>query len=196
MRILGFFLSASLAVTGCSSDKEYIRGAHDPSIDNPAMSTGLDKDDVQRALNKLLNRMRTAPIMDTWRQGRGQTNVAIAPFQNHTTEHIDPQLDALLSETENWLVQSGVVTVIARDRQLEAIRTIEGSQHPVFDPRKVPAYGKQMGVQYFITGKVQAADERTSDSRRVQYWVFLQVIDVETSAIRFSEKEEITKMVR
>ena len=46
--------------------------------------------------------------------------VAIAPFFNETTEHIDPQLDAMLSETETWLVNRGIV---ARHQPRAAGRT-------------------------------------------------------------------------
>ena len=190
-------LAAPLAA-GCAS-KEYVRGSDQPGIDQPAMSTGLDKDDIQRTLHKLLDQMRAAPIMDEWRikagQGDRQT-VAIAPFLNETSEHIDPQLDAMLSETETWLVNSGIVRVISSERQADMIRQVEGAQHPVFDPRHIPQYGKQLGVQFYITGKVGASDERTEDARRVQYFIFMQVIDTETSEIRWQQKAYITKAVQ
>ena len=46
------------------------------------------------------------------------------------------------------------------------------------------------------TGKVSGNDERTEDMRRVQYFLFMQVIDVETSEIRFQAKSEITKAIK
>ncbi len=188
----------SLAAAGCGN-REYVRGADDPSVDRPAMSTGLDKDDMERSLQSLLNGLRIAPIMTEWRgkaaQGDRQT-VSVAPFINETSEHIDPQLDAMLSETETWLVNSQVTRVISQERQAEMIRQVEGAQHPVFDPRHIPQYGKQLGVKFFITGKVGAADERTEDARRVQYFIFMQVIDAETSEIRWQQKAYVTKAIR
>ncbi len=188
----------ALILSACAG-KEYVRGADDPSIDRPAMSTGLDKDDMQRTLQTLLNQLREAPIMMEWRVKAGQSDrtlVAIAPFFNETSEHIDPQLDSMLGETETWLVNSGIVRVISQERQAEMIRQVEGSQHPVFDPRHVPQYGKQLGVKYYVTGKVGAADERTEDARRVQYFIFMQVIDTETSEIRWQQKAYVTKAIR
>jgi len=44
-----------------------------------------------------------------------------------------------------------------------------------------------------VTGKVFAADERQKDERRVQYFMFIQVLDVETSAILFQFKTSVTK---
>jgi PBP1b-binding outer membrane lipoprotein LpoB len=197
---LGLFALAAgmLALAGCAN-KEYVRGSDEPGIDRPAMSTGLDKDDIERTLQKLLNELRTAPVMDEWRIQAGQNNrptVAIAPFVNETSEHIDSQLGAMLSETETWISGTNIVRLISHERQPDMIREVEGAQHPVFDPRHIPQYGKQLGVKFFITGKVGAADERTEDARRVQYFIFMQVIDTETSEIRWQQKAYVTKAVR
>ncbi|MGD0527454.1 MAG: penicillin-binding protein activator LpoB [Polyangiaceae bacterium] len=183
---------------GCAS-REVVRGADDPTVDAPAMSTSLDKDDIQRTLMTLLNQLRDSPVMTEWRVKAGagdRQTVAIAPFFNETTEHIDPQLDSMLSETETWLVNSGIAHVISHERQEDIIRQVEGAQRPVFDPRHIPQYGKQMGVKYFITGKVGASDERTADARRVQYFIFMQVIDSETSEIRWQQRAYVTKAIR
>ncbi|MEI7894883.1 MAG: hypothetical protein WCI05_17430 [Myxococcales bacterium] len=190
-------LALVLAMWSCS--KQYVRGSQDPSVDTAAMSTGLDKDDIQQVLNTTLNDLRKRPIMDQWRAEAGAGKrpvVAIAPFINATSEHIDSMLDAMLSETETWLVNSQVVDVVARDRQLQMIREVEGSQHPVFNPLSIPKYGRQFGVKYFVTGKVSAGDERTDKSRRVQYLLFMQIIEVETSLVKWQQKGEVTKAVR
>jgi len=181
--------------TGCAS-KEYVRGSQEPGIDAPAMSTGLDKQDIQQMLKENLNNLRTAPVMDTWRKGGGKTIVAVFPFSNETTEHIESQLGAILSESEEWLVNSQAVTVVARDRQNQIIAEIEGTRNAVFNPAHVAQYGKQLGAQYFLTGKVQTSDERTEDARRVQYFFFMQVIEIQTGAIRWQHKAYVTKMVR
>jgi PBP1b-binding outer membrane lipoprotein LpoB len=196
--VLSVTLAAAGPVAGCASH-EYVRGSDEPGIDQPAMSTGLDKDDIERTLQTLLNQMREAPIMTEWRMHAGQNNreiVAIAPFLNETSEHIDPQLSSMLSETETWLVNSSIVRVVSEERQADMIRQVEGAQHPVFDPRHIPQYGKQLGVKYYVTGKVGASDERTADARRVQYFLFMQVIDTETSEIRWQQKAYVTKAVR
>jgi penicillin-binding protein activator len=196
----GLALTSALAISagGCAH-REYVRGADDPSVDEPAMSTSLDKDDVERTLEKLLNEMREAPIMVEWRDKAGQgdrTTVAIAPFFNETSEHIDSQLDSMLGETETWLVNSQIVRVVSQERQSEMIRQVEGATHPVFDPSHIPQYGKQLGVKFYVTGKVGAADERTRHERRVQYFIFMQVLDAETSEIRWQQKAYVTKALR
>jgi TolB-like protein len=185
-----------LAFSSACAKTEYVRGTQEPGIDSPAMGTGLDKTDIQQMLHENLNHLRTAPIMETWRQGGGKTVVAVFPFSNETTEHIESQLGAILSEAETWLVESNAVTVIARDRQNQMIAEIEGNKNAVFNPAHVAQYGKQLGAQYFLTGKVQTSDERTDDSRRVQYFFFMQVVEISTSAIKWQHKAYVTKMAR
>jgi uncharacterized protein (TIGR02722 family) len=181
-------------VSGCG--KEVVRGADDPSVDAHALSTGLDKDDIQRALHETLNNLRAAPIMNEWRSTNPPPNVAIFPFQNSTSEHIDSSLETILSEAETWLLEANTVRVVSRQRQGEMIREVEGQQNAVFNPAHAAKYGKQLGAKYFVTGKVSGNDERSEDMRRVQYFLYMQVIDVETSEIRFQGKTEITKAIK
>lgn len=187
-------LGLSLVTQGCG--KEVVRGADDPSVDRAAVSTGLDKEDIKRALRDTLNKLRVAPVMNEWRTTNPAPIVAVFPFQNTTSEHIDSSLDTILSETETWLLEANAVRVVSRERQGEMIREVEGQQNAVFNPAHAAKYGKQLGAKFFITGKVSGNDERSEEMRRVQYFLYLQVIDVETSEIRFQGKSEITKAVK
>jgi penicillin-binding protein activator len=189
------FFAPVVLCLGCHT-QEVVRGSQDPTVDAYALSTGLDKDDIRRMLSENLNDLRVSPIAAQWRAAGGKETVAVFPFLNQTSEHIEPQLDAILSETETWLVDSGTVTVISRERQNQMIAEVEGQQHAVFNPAHVAQYGRQLGVKYYITGKVQTSDERIEDSRRVQYFFYMQVIEVETSAIRWQHKAYVTKMIK
>ena len=192
--LLALLSLLSLATPGCG--KEYVRGSDDPSVDHAAMGTGLDKVDIQKLLKACLDDLRVHPIMAEWRAaGRKNTTVAVFPFQNDTSEHIDSALAAILAEAENWLIEGGT-TVIDRQRQNQLIAEVEGSRNPIFNPNSIPKYGKQLGVKYYLTGNVQAPSERTEDERRVQYFLFLRIVEVETGAIVWQHKAHVTKMVR
>ncbi len=189
--LLSALFFGAVAVVGCGGN-EVVRG---PASDSAALSTGIDKADIQRMLSENLNDLRGAPIMNTWRTG-AKPNVSVFPFQNSTSEHIDSQLDAILGEAETWLIDSQVVELIARDRQGEMINEVKTQHTDAFDPSTVAKYGKQMGIKYALTGKVQANDERSEDMRRVQYFFFMRIIDVETSAIKWQHKAYVTKAIK
>lgn len=191
-------LAAALALpvfaTGCG--KEVVRGADDPSVDKAAVSTSLDKEDMKRALRDTLNKMRVSPIMNEWRTTNPPPIVAMFPFINMSGAHVDSQLETILSETENWLLESNAVQVVSRQRQSEMIREVEGQQGAAFNPQHAARYGKQLGAKYYITGKLTGEDERNEDMRRTQYFIYLQVLETETSLVKFSGKSEITKAIK
>ena len=183
------------AASGCGG-KEVVRGSQDPSVDGVALSTGLDKDDVRHMLSENLNDLRGAPLMNEWRTANPKARVAVFPFVNKTTEHLDSPLDTILGEAETWLIDSQVVDVVAHDQQSDMIREVRTQNTDAFDPSTVAHYGKQMGVKFALTGRVEAIDERTEDMRRVQYIFFMRVIDVETSLIKWQHKAYITKAIK
>lgn len=174
---------------------EYVRGVDEPGLDDPAMSTGLDKRDLKKLLADNLGKLNNSPLMNEWRSGGAMPQVAIYPLANETTEHVDSQLESLLSDIEGWLVESNAVTVISLERQDQMMAEVNKQHGGGFDRDRIAEYNKQLGTEFYITGKVFAADERTDDARRVQYFMHLQVIDVATSAIRFQNKAEVSKAV-
>ncbi len=159
------------------------------------MSTGLDKRDLGKLLSDNLGVLKNSGLMNEWRSSGDKPQVAIYPLANETTEHVDSQLDSLLSDIEGWLVESNAVTVISLERQRQMMSEVDKQYGGGFDPSRIVAYNKQLGTEFYFTGKVYAADERTDDARRVQYFMHLQVIEVATSAIRFQNKAEVTKAI-
>jgi len=51
-------------------------------------------------------------------------------------------------------------------------------------------------VKYFVTGNVATNTERDTDARRVQYFFFMQVIEVETGAIKWAHRSYVTKIAK
>jgi hypothetical protein len=197
-RRISFAFTASLSLllaAGCGT-KEIVRDVHEPEIDAPAMSTALDKDDIQRMVAENLNNLRNSPLMDGWRMMQPRPTVAILPFKNETSEHIDSQLAAILAEAETWLVESQTVAVISRERQRELLGEVLAQQDAAFNPAHAARYGRQIGVKYFITGKIMANDERAQGERRVQYLCYMQVLETETGLVRWQRRAYATKMVR
>lgn len=180
-------------LVGCGP--EYVRGTEEPGLDDPAMSTGLDKRDLKKLLSENLGELNNSGLMNEWRSSGEKPKVGIYPLANETTEHVDSQLDSLLSDIEGWLVNSNAVTVISLERQEQMMAEVEKQHGGGFNRDHIAQYNAQLGTQFYITGKVYAADERTDDARRVQYFMHLQVIEVATSAVRFQNKAEVTKAI-
>ncbi len=188
----GLLIAVALTMTACGG-KSYVRGTEVSGLDDPAMSTGLDKRDLQKLLHQNMKALLSSPLAHQWNKEPKKYKVAIFPIANETTEHIDSQLQALLSDIEEQMVNSQLVRVISVERQRQLIAEIEKQHGGHFNPDHIVQYGQQLGAQYYITGKVFASDERSAEGRRVQYFMHIQVLSIETGELLFQNKANVTK---
>ncbi|MEP7053600.1 MAG: penicillin-binding protein activator LpoB [Pseudomonadota bacterium] len=189
--VLGAVGVLGIAAVGCGGPKA-VRGEDVAGLDDQAMSTGLDRRDLQKMLHENMQALQTSPLITRW-QGEKEPTVSVLPLRNETTEHIDSQLDSLISDIETTLVNAGHVKVISLESQPQLMEQVRRQYQDGFDQSKIAAWGKQIGTRYVVTGKVFSSDERQDKERRVQYFMFIQVLEVETSAILFQYKTSVTK---
>lgn len=200
VRGLGVVVVLAAALPACGGGKSYqaVRGSQSPGLDTAAYSTTLDRYDLQQALHENLKRMWASPVTQRWqednRNGKKPT-AGVMPMRNETSEHIEGALDALISDIETEMVNSNLFRVVSLENQQNLIAQVRGQQDAVFDANNVAEFGKQLGVQYVVTGKVFTVDERAVESRRVQYFMFVQAVAVSTSEIVFQNKTAITKAI-
>lgn len=173
-------------------------GTDNPGLDDAALSTGLDKSDVDYLVEQNLQALFDSTF---WQRAvldnpNDQPVVTVFPFRNDTSEHIDDQLDTLLSSVETFLVNSGSVRVVSRERQADLMREVRYQQSGDIDPASAARIGRQLGAKYYFTGKVGAVDERLKKTRRVQYSLFLQVLEVDTSLVRFQNETARSKAIK
>lgn len=184
------------AVAGCGGPQPtYVRGDQAPGLDDPAMGLGLDQRDLEQLFAENMNAMVASPWFQLADHPGGPPTVAVLPIENETTEHVDTQLRAFIGMIETELVNTGRFTVVSaamRDTILEELRLQQGAE---FDQSRAVTVGRQLGVHYFVTGRVYDNAERSAEMRRVQYFMFMQSIDVETGAIVWQNQSQLTKGV-
>lgn len=187
-----------IAATACAP--RAIRGGADtenPSLDVPALSVTLDKADIDYLVEQ-----NSAPLFESrfWKrevEGAAEPPVfAIWPIENATTQHLGDQMLTLLSAMETSLVNSGDVRVVARARQRELAREIGIQQGAIYDQASAQRLGRQLGARYFLTGKITSVDERHEKARRVQYSLFVQIIEIETGLIKFQNEASRSKALK
>ncbi|MBM3986166.1 MAG: hypothetical protein FJ296_10855 [Planctomycetes bacterium] len=189
-----FLLTAALScafLPACSSP-EYTRAADEPEIEDPALSTRLDRRDLELALDAWIAELDGSAFAKTLPH---KPSIAILHVQNDTSEHIAGALDNLLSSIETRLVQSGLFNVVdnttlTRDAVLAERMRASGD---AVDPATAAALGKEYGIHYLVNGRVGDTAEKTDDVRRVQYYLFLRVTEVATLRIMHQTQVDITK---
>jgi hypothetical protein len=173
----------------------FSRGSEDPSIDEPALSTRLDKVDLELALAKWNAGLEDSPFVRSL--GERRPSIAILRIANDSSEHISGSLDSLLNSAETRLVESGQWSVVDNSTLssdaiiAERLRDL-GDE---VDDATIAALGKEFGIEYFVNGRVSDVAEKSEDVRRVQYQLFLRVTEVATKLIRYQATINITKQV-
>ena len=189
--IVAVVASTALVSLSCRGEPKYVRDTDEPRLDEYTMSLRFDREDLDRLYDDTIHHLLNSHIARVW-DNEG-ANVAIFPMRNETGQHLRNQLDTLLSKYETDLVNRTGASVISHRDQPELIDEVRAQQADVYDPSQIARYGRQMGAQYFITGRLYDVDERVEDQRRVQYFLFTQAINVETGQIHFQHESEITK---
>ncbi len=198
---LGLVLALLLMMNALGCAPKVSRGGPGTSnvrLDEAALSTGLDRKD----LDYLVDQNLAAFFESLFWKNKILTNTGdeplftIFPIKNDTSEHLEDQMHTLLSSIETSLVNSGVVGVISRERQQEMIQEVWKQDGEDFDMASAASLGKQLGAKYYVTGKLGAVDERLKKVRRLQYTLFLQVIEVETSRVRFQFESVRSKALK
>jgi PBP1b-binding outer membrane lipoprotein LpoB len=193
-------LLTALLLSGAACAPRAIRGG--PGTDNPvmdeaAMSVLLDRADIEYLVGENLGPLYQSRFWAEDVEGApGQPLVAIWPIQNATTQHIDDQMLTVLSSIETNLVNSGAVRVVDRSRQEALAREIGIQQSDIYDPASARRLGRQLGAQYFVTGKVTSVEEKIDRARRVQYTLFVQVVEIETGLIEFQHESARSKALQ
>lgn len=191
-------LVALVSLAGCAQTA--MRGGEgtaNPQLDQPALSVLLDREDINYLVADYLKALEASRFWQNDVEKAGDRPlVAIWPIQNATSEHIDDQLLTLLSSIETSLINTGDVRVVDRSRQQALVKEIGLQQTGAYDPSTAQRMGKQLGVKYFFTGKITSVNERLNKLRRVQYSLFLQVLEIETGLIEFQNEVTRTKAIK
>jgi penicillin-binding protein activator len=194
--LTSLLLSAAFGLSLIACGPQFVRSGEDKDFERAAMSTRLDKEDLKRLFNDCAKSLETSGIMKTWRSrkrdGR-QATLAVLPVVNETSEHIDGALQTLLKKLETDLINADDVAVVSKVDQPMLLDELRAQQGASFDPLKVAEMGRQLGSQFFLTGRVYDIAEKGAEGRRVQYFLFMQVIEVETGRVRWQISAEALK---
>ncbi|MCF7957489.1 MAG: penicillin-binding protein activator LpoB [Phycisphaerae bacterium] len=172
-------------------------GTGNLKLDEKAMSIKLDQMDIDFMVKGNVEAMKGSKLWNqTILKAPSQPLVAIWPIENASTQHIDDQMDSLLSSIETHLVNTGDVGVVSQERQRKLYDELKLRQSDIYDPATAGKVGRQLGAQYFVTGKISSVEERLKSLRRVQYRLFLQVIEVETGMVKYQNETSRTKAIK
>ncbi len=191
---LALALLAATLIGGCAiTGAAVVSASAAPTLDPPATDTDLDRGDLDQVFSDAQRQLLRSSFFARASSVAQRTTLGVFPLRNETAEPIDAELQALLDKMETDLVGRDVFLVVRHGQQAELIAEVERkSGLDVSDPGAAAEYGRQLGVAYLLTGKIRGVVDGAEGSRRVQYTVSLQVIDVQTGRVAWTTDWAIT----
>jgi hypothetical protein len=175
----------------------YVRGSDLPSSTRPRCPPASTRRDLERLFDQniksLLSSGRCALEGRLAKDGKDVTGRHLPRQERDQRAHRRPAQRAAL-QVRNRARQQRLRhghQPRAPDALVEELQAYQ--QSAAFDPDKAAQLGRQLGAQYFVTGKIYDSAEKSGGERRVQYFFFMQAIDVETGAVRWQNEANLTK---
>lgn len=179
--LLGLLLVAWVA--GCAGRVDY----GDPGAVE-TVSVDFGSTDLQMIAEKMVRSLLASPVLQEGRQPVFQ----VSRFRNKTDEHIDTK--AITDKIRTALVQSGRVRFTAVEVRDEIVDELEYQQKSGYvDEETRKRIGQMIGADYLLTGEMTSIRKRSGRKTDLYFLVTLNLVDLRTALIAWSEQKEIRK---
>ncbi len=175
---------------GCSKSIEMER--LDPTTDLQ-YNTKWSQRDNQLVASDMVASMLAAPwIVEFQALNPGERPVVIVDeVTNGTSEHIDVKSLTDLVRTE--LVKSQRVKFLNKEARDAILDEYKYQASGVVDPSRAVRMGRQEGAMFILTGDISSIQSTLDKKKIVTYKVTLNLTNLETAVIEWTDYSEITK---
>ena len=181
-----FLTLVSIALTiGCSKEVRY----GDPKgVENVSIEFG------STDLQKVAEEMTRSLLVSNLVVEGNRPLITVQDVKNFTSEYIDTR--GITDTIRTELSRSGVVRFVVDEAAMEQqISEIERQQNEeYYDQGTTVEKGKMVGAGYRLEGSIRSIVKQNKDVKDVYYKVNLQVWDVRTGIMEWSEETEIRKI--
>lgn len=145
--------------------------------------------DLQGIAQRMVDSLVRHPVIS----GGQRPVVQVSTVKNKTTEHIDTK--SVTDKIRTALIKTGMVRFTAvSDANREMLENLDyQSQSGAVSARSAKKMGKQVGTDYLLYGEIDSIVKRESGVSDVYYKFTLNLVDVETGIIEWSDEKEIRK---
>lgn len=190
--IFGTWL-AVFTLAGCESQNWNVKRT------DPAASTDVDyrfnDQDARQIFQGMSEDMLSRPWVDNWRRDHGGKDpiVFLGNVKNNTQDYINTEL--FTNQIKDEMINSGKIEVKAEHEARQQLRD-ERLDTKYNDPATIKAVAKELNSDFALVGSVNDNKQRSENGRTVvnYYQAHMELIDVETARIVWSDTKEIKKV--
>lgn len=146
--------------------------------------------DLQAIAEKMIESLLVHPVLE------GRPVVYVSRIRNKTSEHIDTE--AITDKIKTAMLKSGKVRFTAisevNEEMIDQLRY--QSESGMVDPKTRTAIGKQVGADLMLYGDIISIVKTANRKKDVYYKINLELADLTTGLIEWSEEKEIRKQAK
>ncbi len=187
---LSLVLVSSTVLLGCGP-KAFTKGEYDDPNKVILLDDKFNENDMQLISNQLVDSLSKT---DRIQKAAQPPVVMVGKVRNRTSEHID--VKALTDKIRTALIKSGKFRFSDKEARDEIAEEYEYQGGKFVDKKTATGAGKQIGVEYLITGDIAANVQEVGNDKVVYYKVTLNLNNLSTNIIEWSDEKEVRKRYR
>ncbi len=184
------FAVTSLLFTLSSCGRRYAKGKYIPAGEVILRSDKFVEADLQMIAEKLTGSLLSQDdILNS-----GKPTVLMSLMVNDTDEHID--MKSLSDKIRTLLFKSKKMKFINETLRPTVKEEIEYEEGDFVDPQTAKRRGHQVGADYLVSGSISSIKQPVGRQEVVYYKVTLELTDLSTNIIAWTDEIEIKKLFR
>ncbi len=186
-------LAVALLIAGCSSTPQVTRVSADTQID---LSGYWNDTDVRIVGESLIKESLASPRVAQFQKTKGKLPVIIVgTFKNDSDEHIDTSI--ITKKMETAILNSGKADFVASKAERSEVRDERTEQQSWSSEETAKAIANETGADFMMIGSVKTIVDKAGKTATRTYFVYAELIDVETNRkIWIGENSEIKKVIK
>ncbi len=191
-RILGCFvlLGALVGLQACGP-KAFTKGEYNDPNEVNLLDDKFNENDMQLLSNALAEQLIQ---FEQIKNSKERPLIMVGRVNNRTSEHIDIKM--LTDRMRTALIKTGKFRFADKDARSELKEEYEYQASEYVDQATAVKKGRQLGVQFLITGDLGSNVQQVGNDKLVFYRLNMNLIDVATNVIEWSGDREVRKKYR
>jgi len=115
-------------------------------------------------------------------------------LKNDTDEHVNTR--TIMEKIRTGLIKNGAAVFVDDQAVSDILNQLQLQQSGLFENRSAARVGKLVGAKIILRGTISSIRKRTSRKDIIYYNITLQVVNIETGEILWTDEKEIQRLTQ
>lgn len=191
INILALFLvSVAGLVVGCGP-QAFTKGDYENTEKENLLNDQWSETDMQKTVHDMVASMVAHPVIAN---AKAPPVVLVTQLQNKTSEHIDTQ--SVMDMVRVELTKTGKVSFIDKEAREDISSEYNYQNSGMVNDATKKGPGGQIGADYVVNGRLDSIVQEVGKDKTVYYKVTLNMTNIKTSVISWTDQKQIRKVYK